>query len=178
MLFRLREGRIGYGQAWGLGLIAFLGGALLGATWLRGAWASDDEPVPAQIPTQVTEQLGGQLGEQTTGQPGGQPLLQSPAGSPIPVDIASDPVFQELSKAFLRSNQAAQEIRYSPSITSDNVWHAIESALSTAKLLEAEEARLKALGELERASQIREAINGIRMQGVKLLAAEMQITVS
>lgn len=174
MLSRLRDGRIGYGQAWGLGLVALLGGALLGRTWLSGAWASNDEPVPAQIPTRTTEQLG----EQTTGQLGVQPLPQSPAGSPIPVDIASDPVFQELSKAFLRSNQAAQEIRYSPSNTSDTVWHAIESALSTAKMLEAEEARLKALGELEKASQVREVINGIRMQGVKLLAAEMQIAVS
>jgi hypothetical protein len=45
-------------------------------------------------------------------------------------------------------------------------------------MLEAEEARLKALGELEKASQVREVINGIRMQGVKLLAAEMQIAVS
>ncbi|XZE18410.1 hypothetical protein SH449x_003702 [Pirellulaceae bacterium SH449] len=158
MQFRLREGRIGYGQAWCLGLMAFIGGGLCGAAWISGVRAGDDEPVPTQI--------------------SGQTDPTNSTNSPIPVDIASDPVFRELSKAFLRSNQAENEIRYSPSSTSDTVWHAIESALSTAKLLEAEEARLKAQGELEKASQIRDAINGIRMQGVKLLAAEMQITLS
>lgn len=96
----------------------------------------------------------------------------------IPEHVAKDPVFQELSKAFLNSNPAKSSVAFSPSATSDSVWHAIENTLRTARQLESEEARLKASGEFEKAKKHREIIDNLRLQGAKLLANELQITIS
>lgn len=157
----------------GLGLTVLLGGT---------AWMRSEEPANQSEPS-----------TSTTAEPILAPTLNPPVGEfppqqgfvptminsdAIPEHVAKDPVFQELSKAFLSTNQAPQSIRFSPSGTSDSVWHAIENTLRTARQLEAEESRLKASGELEKARKHREIIDNLRLQGAKLLANEMQITIS
>lgn len=157
----------------GLGLTVLLGGT---------AWMRSEEPANQSEPS-----------ASTTAEPILAPTLNPPVGvfppqqgfvptminsDAIPEHVAKDPVFQELSKAFLSTNQAPQSIRFSPGGTSDSVWHAIENTLRTARQLEAEESRLKASGELEKARKHREIIDNLRLQGAKLLANEMQITIS
>jgi hypothetical protein len=153
-----------------------------GAAWIR----SEDPAVPTDPPTTV-------LPEPVLASPPNSPLERfplQPGFTPakiesnkipdhvIPDHVAKDPVFQELSKAFLNSNHTTNTIPFSPSATSDSVWHAIENTLRTARQLESEEARLKASGEFEKAKKHREIIDNLRLQGAKLLANELQITIS
>ncbi|MCU0713779.1 MAG: hypothetical protein MUC43_17100 [Pirellula sp.] len=166
---------LGLDRTWplGMGLLVILGGA---------AWIRSEDPSIKVGPrdSEVVDPPANPLENPPAGefppQPGFVPSIED--SKKIPEHVANDPVFQELSKAFLGSNQVSQAVRFSPSGTSDSVWHAIENTLRTARQLEAEEARLKALGELEKAKKHREIINNLRLQGAKLLANEMQITIS
>ncbi|MFN7876895.1 MAG: hypothetical protein ACK5PB_16350 [Pirellula sp.] len=137
-----------------IGLILFLGGT---------AWMPSDDP-----PNPPAESFPPQAGFAAT----------NTDADRIPEHVAKDPVFQELSKAFLNSNPSKNSVTFSPGAMSDNIWHAIENTLRTARQLESEEARLKASGEFEKAKKHREIIDNLRLQGAKLLANELQITIS
>lgn len=137
-----------------MGLLLFWGGT---------AWMPSDDP-----PNPPAESFPSQPGFTAT----------NIEADKIPEHVAKDPVFQELSKAFLSSNPAKSSVAFSPGATSDNIWHAIENTLRTARQLESEEARLKASGEFEKAKKHREIIDNLRLQGAKLLANELQITIS
>lgn len=142
------------GSHLGVGLILLLGGAV---------WMPSVEP-----PNPPAESFPPQPGFTAT----------NPDANKIPEHVAKDPVFQELSKAFLNSNPSKNSVSFTPSGTSDSVWHAIENTLRTARQLESEESRLKASGEFEKAKKHREIIDNLRLQGAKLLANELQITIS
>lgn len=159
--------------ALGLGLIVMLGGT----AWIRSEDPANQTEPPESATAEpiVAPSIYPSVGEFPAQQAFVPSMVNSDA---IPEHVAKDPVFQELSKAFLSTNQASQTVRFSPSGTSDNVWHAIENTLRTARQLEAEESRLKATGELEKARKHREIIDNLRLQGAKLLANEMQITIS
>ncbi len=92
----------------GLGLTVLLGGT---------AWMRSEEPANQSEPS-----------TSTTAEPILAPTLNPPVGvfppqqgfvptminsDAIPEHVAKDPVFQELSKAFLSTNQAPQSIRFS-----------------------------------------------------------------
>jgi hypothetical protein len=175
MAFKIKLGTAshwGMGH-FGIGMMLMLGGA----AWIQ----SEDSADPADPPTTV-------LPEPVLAPPPNSPLESFPPqpgftpavmdSNKIPDHVAKDPVFQELSKAFLNSNHAMHTVPFSPSATSDSVWHAIENTLRTARQLESEEARLKATGEFEKAKKHREIIDNLRLQGAKLLANELQITIS
>ncbi|MFN7289777.1 MAG: hypothetical protein ACK5YR_15185 [Pirellula sp.] len=180
MAFRIKLGTVSH---WGIG---YLGSGMIlmlgGAAWIR----SENPPIPVAPPaTVVLEPVlatppNPQLGNFPP-QPGFTPAILDSDKIPahvIPEHVAKDPVFQELSKAFLNSNPTTHSVPFSPSATSDSVWHAIENTLRTARQLESEEARLKAAGEVEKAKKHREIIDNLRLQGAKLLANELQITIS
>lgn len=175
MAFRIK---LGTASQWGMGhlgigMILMLGGA----AWIRSEDPTSQIAPPASgvLEPVLVPAPNSQL-ESFPAQPGFIPAVID--SNRIPDHVAKDPVFQELSKAFLNSNQTTHSVPFLPSATSDSVWHAIENTLRTARKLESEEARLKASGEFEKAKKHRDIIDNLRLQGAKLLANELQITIS
>ncbi len=115
------------------------------------------------------------------------PSLQLPSGpsleSPQPIvnDPKSDPLFQEIQRMILRGNAErlappspeTQEIKTGSNPSDDLIssarWHAVESILAAARMLEEDVASSLRRNDLEQAMKTGTAIRALRGQALDLL---------
>ena len=107
------------------------------------------------------------------------PSLESP--QPMVNDPKSDPLFQEIQRMILRGNTdrlapsspATQENKTGSNPSDDLIssarWHAVESILAAARMLEEDVASSLRRSDLEQASKTGNAIRALRGQALDLL---------
>ncbi|MCY2980254.1 MAG: hypothetical protein NTU79_16415 [Planctomycetota bacterium] len=107
------------------------------------------------------------------------PSLESP--QPIVNDPKSDPLFQEIQRMILRGNtdrlappstlsvENKSSLNASEESVSSARWHAVESILAAARMLEEDAASSLRRNDLEQASKTGNAIRALRGQALDLL---------
>ena len=138
---RVCVGMIGFGL---LGLI--IAGAI------SNSWAQQQLPIPDPtefLPTEALPKLSPQV---------------------LSEDYQSDPLFQEIQRMVLHGDKPGPSKGESPfdSISSDR-WHAVESILAAARMLENDLSTCVRHSDLAGASKLQAAIKNLRVQALELL---------